>query len=166
MATLSAPEPLAPHHEIDRFDCGKSVLNDYLLHHAIQAQQSGSAKTFVVCDATRVVGYFSLTVGQVQTHETSERIRHGMGRYPIPVVLLARLAVDVHFQGQGVGVGMLQVAIRKTLHIAEQVGIRAILTHPIDSEAEAFYRRFGFEPSPISDRQLLLLLKDARRIAK
>jgi GNAT superfamily N-acetyltransferase len=86
-----------------------------------------------------------------------------MGQYPIPVVLLARLAVDRAYQGQGIGVGMLQDAIRRTLLISEQAGIRALLTHPIDANADAFYRRFGFVSSPVRDGQLLLLLKDARR---
>ncbi|MDX1488667.1 MAG: GNAT family N-acetyltransferase [Acidiferrobacterales bacterium] len=161
--TPSSPEPLAVTHRLEGFDCGKSALDEWLLHHARQAQTSGSAKTFVVTDESRVVGYFSLTVGQVDTLDAPERIRQGMGRYPIPVVILARLAVDRSVQGLGIGVGMLQDAIRRTLAIAEQAGIRAMLTHPIDEEATRFYTRFGFVPSPVREQQLLLLLKDARR---
>ena len=111
----------------------------------------------------RVAGYFNLAVGQLDSLEAPERIRKGMGQYPIPVVLLPRLAVDCAYQGHGVGVGMLQDAIRRTLLIAEQAGIRAMLTHPIDADADAFYQRFGFVPSPVREGQLLLLLKDARR---
>lgn len=92
-----------------------------------------------------------------------ERFRQGMGQYPIPVVILARLAVDRRDQARGIGVGLLKDAIRRTLLIADQAGIRALLTHPIDEEAGRFHRRFGFEPSPLRDQQLLLLLKDARR---
>jgi GNAT superfamily N-acetyltransferase len=161
--SLTAPEPLGQQHRIDEFDCGKSALNDWLLSHARQAQGSGSAKTFVVSENGRVAGYFSLTVGQVDTIEAPERIRKGMGQYPIPVVILARLAVNRQDQGCGIGVGMLQDAIRRTLLIAEQAGIRAMLTHPIDEEASRFYTRFGFIASPLRERQLLLLLKDARR---
>lgn len=164
--SLSPPEPLHARHALDDFDCGKSALNDWLLHHARQAQGSGSARTFVVCDGERVAGYFGLTVGQIDTLEAPERVRRGIGRYPIPVVVLARLAVDVDYQGRGLGFGMLQDAIRRTLTIAEQAGIRALLTHPIDAEAEAFYRRFGFESTPVRDRQLILLLKDARRFVQ
>jgi GNAT superfamily N-acetyltransferase len=155
---------LAAQHRLEGFDCGKPALNDWLLRHARQAQGSGSAKTFVVTDdEDRVAGYFSLTVGQVDTLEAPERIRKGIGQYPVPVVILARLAVSREHQGLGIGVGMLQDAIRRTLVIAEQAGIRAMLTHPIDEEAARFYTRFGFIASPLREQQLLLLLKDARR---
>ena len=87
-----------------------------------------------------------------------------MGGYPVPVVLLARLAVALPDQERGIGVGMLQEAIRRTLIIAEQAGVRAMLTHPIDEDAARFYQRFGFEVSPAREQQLLLLLKDARKL--
>ncbi len=162
----SAPEPLGPHHRLEGFDCGKPALNDWLLRHARQAQSSGSAKTFVVGEGDRVAGYFSLAVGQVDTLEAPERFRKGMGLYPIPVVILARLAVDQRDRGRGLGVGLLKDAIRRTFLIAEQAGIRALLTHPIDEDAARFYRRFGFEASPLREQQLLLLLKDARRLPR
>lgn len=161
--SLSAPLPLDGLHRLDEFDCGKPTLTDWLLRHARQAQGSGSARTFVVCDEDRIAGYFSLTVGQIDTLEAPERIRRGMAQYPIPLVILARLAVDLDYQGQGLGFSLLQDAISRTVAIAENAGIRALLTHPIDAEADAFYRRFGFEPTPTHERQLILLLKDARR---
>jgi predicted N-acetyltransferase YhbS len=89
-----------------------------------------------------------------------------MGQYPIPLVILARLAVDLDYQKQGLGYSLLQDAIVRTVAVAEQAGIRALLTHPIDAEADAFYRRFGFEPTPLQNRQLILLLKDARRFVR
>ena len=161
--TLSRPEPLGADHQLEGFDCGKPALDDWLLRHARQAQGSGSAKTFVVADGARVAGYFSLTVGQVDTLDAPERMRKGMGQYPVPVVILARLAVSRQDQGHGIGLGLLRDAIRRTMLIAEQPGIRAMLTHPIDEEAAKFYARFGFIASPLSAQQLLLLLKDARR---
>ena len=161
--TLSRPEPLGADHQLEGFDCGKPALDDWLLRHARQAQGSGSAKTFVVADGARVAGYFSLTVGQVETLDAPERIRKGMGQYPVPVVILARLAVSRQDQGHGIGLGLLRDAIRRTMLIAEQPGIRAMLTHPIDEEAAKFYARFGFIASPLSAQQLLLLLKDDRR---
>ena len=162
--TLGAPEPLLASHRLDDFDCGKPALNDWLVRHARQAQSAGSARTFVVAEAQRVAGFFSLTVGQVDTLEAPPRIRQGMGRYPVPVVILARLGVSVQDQGRGVGIGLLKDAIRRALMISEQAGIRALLTHPMDEEAARFYSRFGFEPSPLREVQLLLLLKDARRV--
>jgi GNAT superfamily N-acetyltransferase len=161
---LRAPAPLAAQHRLEGFDCSKPALNDWLLRHARHAQGSGSAKTFVVAeDDDCVAGYFSLTVGQVDTLEAPERIRKGMGQYPLPVVILARLAVSQQARGRGIGFGLLQDAVRRTMLIAEQAGIRAMLTHPIDEEAARFYTRFGFTASPLREQQLLLLLKDARR---
>lgn len=162
--SLRGPEPLGLQHRLEGFDCGKPALNDWLLRHARQAQGSGSAKTFVVADDDRVAGYFSLTVGQIDTLEAPERIRKGMGQYPLPVVILARLAVSKHDQGRGIGFGLLQDAIRRTMLIAEQAGIWAMLTHPIDQDAAKFYTRFGFIASPLREQQLLLLLKDARKV--
>ncbi len=165
--SLHAPESLGIQHRLEGFDCGKPVLNDWLLRHARQAQGSGSAKTFVTTDEDhRVVGYFSLTVGQVDALDVPERIRKGMGQYPVPVVVLARLAISVRHQGRGIGLGLLQDAIRRTVLIAEQAGIRAMLAHPLDEESERFYTRFGFIVSPLRAQQLLLLLKDARNLAK
>lgn len=163
--TLRAPEPLAEQHRLEGFDCGKPALNDWLLRHARQAQGSGSAKTFVIADEeAHVVGYFSLTVGQVDTLDAPERIRKGMGQHPVPLVILARLAVSREQQGRGIGTGMLKDAIRRTLMIADQAGVRAMLTHPIDEDAARFYIRFGFIPSPLREQQLLLLLKDAKKV--
>ncbi len=160
---MHAPEPLHSKSPLAGFDCGKHSLNDWLLRHALQAQGSGSARTFVVSDGATVLGYYSLVVGHVEPIEAPERVRKGMGQYPIPVMVLARLAVSQTAQGQGIGVGLLQDAIRRTLNVAEQVGIRALLTHPLDDDAARFYQRFGFEPSPLGQDQLLLLLKDAKR---
>lgn len=164
LAPLRAPQPLDASHRLEGFDCGRPGLDDWLVRHARQAQSSGSAKTYVVAQAQRVVGYFSLTVGQIDTLEAPERVRKGMGAYPVPVVILARLAVARQMHGQGVGIGLLKDAIRRTVAVSEQAGVRALLTHPLDDEAARFYLRFGFEPSPARTQQLLLLLKDARKL--
>jgi len=88
-----------------------------------------------------------------------------MGQYPLPVVILARLAMSRQHQGQGIGAGLLRDAIGRKLLIAEQAGIRALMTHPIDEQAEQFYRRFGFETAPLLDQRLyVLLLKHTRRL--
>ena len=153
--TLHAPKPLAAQHRLEGFDCGKPALNNWLLRHVRQAQGSGLAKTFVVAEeGGRVAGYFSLTVGQVDTLKAPDRIRSGMGQYPVPVVILARLAVSQ------------QDAIRRTMLIAERAGIRAMLSHPLDEEAARFYTRFGFIASPLREQQLLPLRKDARKVIR
>lgn len=161
---LYAPQPLDAGHALDAFDCGNPALDEWLIRHARQARASGSARTYVVLDDQRIAGYFSLAVGQIDTLEAPERVRKGMDNYPNPVVILARLAVTLVDQRRGVGVGMLQDAIRRTLAVADQAGVRALLTHPIDEAAARFYLRFGFEASPAREQQLILLLKDARRL--
>jgi predicted N-acetyltransferase YhbS len=161
---LGAPQALDAGHALDAFDCGNPALNEWLIRHARQAHASGSARTFVVADDQRIAGYFSLAVGQIDSVQAPERVRKGMGNYPIPVVILARLAVSVVDQGRGLGVGLLQEAIRRTLALADQAGVRALLAHPIDEAVARFYLRFGFELSPAREQQLILLLKDARRL--
>ena len=161
---LGAPQPLDVRHLLDTFDCGNPALNEWLVRYARQAHASGSARTDVIVDDQRIAGYFSLAVGQIDSLEAPDRVRKGMGNYPIPVVILARLAVAMIDQGRGLGVGLLQDAIRRALVVADQAGVRALLTHPIDEAAAHFYLRFGFEASPAREQQLILLLKDARRL--
>lgn len=161
---LAAPQLLDAEHSLDAFDSGSPALNEWLVRHARQAHASGSARTYVVVDDRRIAGYFSLAVGQIDSLEAPERVRKGMGKYPVPVVILARLAVSLADQGRGLGVGMLQEAVRRALVVADQAGVRALLTHPIDDSAARFYLRFGFEASPAREQQLILLLKDARRL--
>ncbi len=161
---VGPPQPLDAAHLLDAFDCGNPALNEWLVRYARQAHASGSARTYVVVDGQRIAGYFSLAVGQIDSVEAPDRVRKGMGNYPIPVVILARLAVAMVDQGRGLGVGLLQDAIRRTLMVADQAGVRALLTHPIDEAAARFYLRFGFEASPAREQQLILLLKDARRL--
>lgn len=159
------PAHLGTEHILAGFDCGVESLNLWLIRNALQADRGGSARTFVVqnSETGTVAGYFSLTVGQVDISEAPERFSRGLGRYPIPVVLLARLAVDLRFQGQGLGGAMLHDAVRRTFTLAENVGIRAMLVHPANEAAEAFYMQYGFVGSPIREQQLMLLLKDAKK---
>lgn len=161
---LAAPRPLEAGQVLDGFDCGNGALNEWLIRHAGQAHASGSARTYVVVEDQHIAGYFSLTVGQIDSLQAPERVRKGVAHYPIPVVILARLAVSRVFQGRGLGTGLLQDAIRRAVVVAEQAGVRALLTHPIDEAAARFYLRFGFEASPAREQQLILLLKDARRL--
>ncbi len=165
MMPMCAPRLLAATHKLAEFDCGQAELNDWLQNIARQAHGSGSAKTFVVVGAQEnVIGYYSLAVGNVANLYVPERIRKGMGRHPVPVMLLARLAVSVLHQGRGIGTGLLKDAIRRTLLASEHAGIRAMLVHPIDDDAAHFYASHGFEASPMRAQQMLLLLKDAKRL--
>ncbi len=161
---LSPIEKLRSEHDTSTFDCGKEELNRFLKRFALINQQANSAQTYVACRGSVVVGYYSLTVGGVAHKDTPERVSRGMARYPIPVIILARLAVDKREQGKGIGKGHLKDALLRTAQAAEIAGIRALLVHAKDEEALAFYERFDFEPSPTDPHHLFLLVKDIRRI--
>ncbi len=163
-APYAAPVPLSATHNCKDFDCGNPALDEWLRRHALQNQRANAARTFVVCERNRVVGYYSLAVGAVDYATASERVRKGLARHPVPVMILARLAVDLSYQKKRIGQGLLKDAVIRTLQAAEIAGIRAILVHAKDERARSFYERVGFEPSPLSPLQLMLLLKDIKKI--
>jgi GNAT superfamily N-acetyltransferase len=155
-------EKLTKDHSLSSFDCGKASLNDWLKRFALISQQSDAARTYVIQSGGRVVAYYSLTAGSVRKEESPARIAKGLASHPIGVILLARLAVHRTEQGKGLGKALLIDALTRCLEAADTIGARAILVHAIDDEAAAFYRRFGFEPSPLEPNQLMLLMKDLR----
>lgn len=160
---ISAPEKLGPAHDTDGFDSGVAALDLWFRRHALASQRADTARTFVVCQGKTVVGFHSLAVGAIDQASAPARVTQGIGRHPIPVMLLARLAVDRRHAGQGIGRGLLKDAILRTTQAAELAGIRAILVHAKDAAARSFYEKYGFEPSPLDPLQLLLLMKDARK---
>ncbi len=163
---LSAPEKLQALHILDDFDCGIPILNTWLHRYAMQNQKAGSANTFVVHTENRVVGFYSLTVGSVEHGTAPPRVKKGLARYPVPVMILARLAVDQHVQGKGIGKGLLKDAITRTLIVSEHAGIRAVFVHAKDENARMFYQQFDFESSPVDPFKMMLLMKDAIRTVK
>ena len=163
---LSLVEPLAAHHVVDSFECGKPPLDQFLQRFALVNQKTGSARTYVVCRSRRVVGYYSLVVGAVEHARAPLRIGKGLPRHPIPVMLLARLAVDVREQGRGLGRALLKDALSRTDRAADIAGIRALLVHAKDDEARAWYEAHDFEPSPADPYHLFLLMKDLRAVLR
>jgi len=159
---FTEPEPLGPDHVVEGFDCGQTSLNIWLMRHARQAAAVGSARTYVVVDAHqgRVVGYHALAAAALEREAATARIVKGMPQYPIPVVLLARLAVDLSVAGRGLGAWLLGDAMTRTLAAAETIGVRAMLVHAIDQDTAAFYLRHGLEASPTDRRHLMILIKD------
>ncbi len=141
------------------------MLDTWLIEHARAATGAGAARAYVVCDREqddRVVGCFALNAGGVDPASAPPRVRAGMPRHSIPVVLLARLAVDLSVQGHGLGALLLADAICRWLAAAESVGVRALLVHAKDESARAFYVRFGFVVSLTDLLHLTLLVKDLR----
>ena len=162
MPRFSEPEPLGPDHAVEGFDCGQTSLNIWLMRYGRQAAAVGSARTYVVVDADqgRVVGYHALAAAALEREAATTRIVKGMPQYPIPVVLLARLAVDLSVAGRGLGPWLLRDAMTRTLAAGETIGVRAVLVHAIDEDAAAFYVRHGLEASPTDPRHLMILIKD------
>jgi GNAT superfamily N-acetyltransferase len=161
---LSPPEKLSPDHDLSQFNSGETVLDDWLRRRAIQNEGSGASRTYVVCAGTRVAGYYSLAVGAVSHAGSPGRVRRNMPD-PVPVMILGRLAVDISFQGQGIGVGLLRDAVLRTVSAADIAGIRAILVHAISDAAKGFYERCGFVASPVEPMTLMIPLADAVKIA-
>lgn len=164
MSAVGIIEKLRLDHGLDGFDCGKEELNRFLKRNAWTNQQANSAQTYVLARQLVVVGYYSLAAGAVAYADASERVRKGLARHPVPVVLLARLAVDVTCQKQGIGPALLEDALRRTAQAAETIGARALLVHAKDADAKSFYEHFNFEPSLSDPYHLLLLLKDLKRM--
>lgn len=164
----TAPEPLRGMHSLQEFDCGEPSLTDWLRRYARQAEATGSARAFVSTDdGNRVVGYFALAAGAVQPADATLRLLKGQSqRFPVPVVLLARLAVDRGHQGKGLGVSLLQSALLKFVEAAEVIGARALVAHALNENAARFYMRFGFEASPTDSLHLILLDKDLRKLVR
>jgi len=160
---LSAVESLRRQHAVAAFDCGtQPALNEWLRQFAWMNQRNESARTYVVHRGGSVVGFYSIAAGSVRKEEVPARVAHGLANHPVPVVLLARLAVDKSEQGGGLGKALLKDALHRIAAAADIIGARAVLVHAINERAAAFYRHFGFEPSPIDDLHLMLLMKDLR----
>ena len=157
-------EKLHADHNIEIFDCGREELNRYLLRYARVNQQAGAAQTYVGLVGDSIVGYHTLAVGQVSREEAPERLTKGLARHPVPIMLLARLAVDERWKGQGVGKALLKDAMQRTLQAADIAGICALAVHAKDEDARNFYQRFDFLPSATDPMHLFVLLKDVRKI--
>lgn len=155
-------EPLNRTHAVEAFDCGVDALNGYLWRHAIANHNAGAGRTYVAIAGEEIAGYFTLAVAQVEHAEAPERLAKGLAKYPIPLMLLARLAVANSWQGKGLGSGLLKDAMQRTMAVAEIAGIRALSVQAKDDAARTFYERFGFMPSSTDPQRMFLLLKEIR----
>jgi GNAT superfamily N-acetyltransferase len=164
LASLSKIEPISAAHFVDEFDCGEPELTDWLRRFALTSHRDESARVYVTHRDGRVVGYYALATGAVARSEASPRIARGQANRPIPVIILARLAVDTAEQGRGLGGLLLRDALHRVASAANIVGVRALLIHAQNEDARAWYLRMAeFEESPVAPLQLMLLTKDLRR---
>jgi len=159
-------EKLQRTHAVEQFTCGQPELDRFLIRHALRAQQANSSQTYVGLSCNIVIGFYSLVASEVRHADAPERVVKGMPRHPIPILVLARLAVHIEWQGRGIGAGLLLDALGRTLQVADMVGVRALVVHARDDSAARFYRHFGFAPSPTDSRHLFMLIKDIRAAAE
>lgn len=157
-ATVGSPQLLTDNHVLNDFDCGEPLLNDWLKRRALANQARGASRTFVVVDnRKRVIGYYALSAGAVAHRDSTGAVRRNMPD-PIPVIVLARLAVDRNAHGKQLGGALLRDAVSRALSVSENAGVRALLVHALHEKAKAFYRHYGFEESPMDPMTLMLRL--------
>ena len=149
---------------VDGFDCGQPALNQFLQRYALVSQKANSAQTYVCCQADVVVGFYSLAAGSVDPESAPPRTMKGLARHPVPVLILARLAVDQNHQGKGLGKALLRDALLRTAQAADIAGIRCLLVHAKDDAARKWYEAWEFEPSPTDPYHLFLILKDLKAL--
>jgi GNAT superfamily N-acetyltransferase len=159
---LSAPQPLAATHQVGDFNCGEASLDEWLKRKALANQLSGASRTFVVADEkSRVVGYYALAAGAVSHLMATGGVKRNMPD-PIPVMVLARLAVDRQTQGAKLGAALLQDAVHRSVTVSQNAGVRALLVHALHERAKQFYEHYGFQESPQHPMTLMLRLSAAK----
>jgi GNAT superfamily N-acetyltransferase len=164
VSDYGAIEKLRREHILDSFDCGKEDLNRFLKRQAWNNQQANSAQIYVLAQDLIVVGYYSLAASSISHDAATDRVKRGLARHPVPIILLARLAVDTSVQGRGIGPALLKDALMRTAKAADTIGARALLVHAKDDNAKVFCEHFTFEPSPSDPYHLLLIMKDLLRL--
>ncbi|WP_287599976.1 GNAT family N-acetyltransferase [Thiothrix sp.] len=158
MGTLSLPVPILASHGLGEFCSGEEILDHWLKRRALKNEAAGASRTYVVCDGLQVVGYYALATGSAMLDAAPGKIRRNMPD-PIPLIILGRLATDVCYQGQGLGRGLLKDALLRSLQVAQQVGVRALLVHALSEQAKQFYLHHGFVESPLDGMKLFLPLQ-------
>jgi GNAT superfamily N-acetyltransferase len=157
---------LDPGDDLSKFHSGEQTLDEFLQWFAHSMHKAGGPRTYVAVDRGVIVGYYSLVASSIERTSAPVRLAAGMGRYPIPITLIARMAVDERRQGEGIGSGLLLHALVTSLRAADEVGSRAVEVHAISEAAKSFYEKFGFNPiDPVHNpRDLYLLMKEIRWI--
>jgi GNAT superfamily N-acetyltransferase len=159
---LSSPQPLVTAHRLDDFACGEAVLDEWLKRRALANQLSGASRTFVVVASDqRVFGYYAMAAGAVSHQIVTSAVRRNMPD-PVPVMVLARLAVDHRAQGLKLGGALLQDAVNRAVAVSQNAGVRALLVHALDDRAKQFYEHYGFQASPLHPMTLMLRLNTVK----
>ncbi|OKH55235.1 GNAT family N-acetyltransferase [Calothrix sp. HK-06] len=158
---MQAPQPIKSEHKSDDFDSGNADLNEWLKKRALKNEASRASRTYVVTVAQSMIAYYCLANGSVINTTAPGKVRRNMPAQ-IPVMVIGRLAVDINWQGKGIGYALVRDATLRTLQAAEIAGIRAIIVHAISEEAKKFYEKCGFIPSPVAPMTLMVTIADAK----
>jgi GNAT superfamily N-acetyltransferase len=158
-------EKLARSHDVTSFDCGVEPLNMFLQRYARQNQKADAAQTYVGLMDDQIIGFYTLVAAQIEFDHAPDRLRKGLARHPVPIILLARLAVQTGLQGRGIGHGLLRDATLRAIQAAEIAGVRAIVVEAKDEKARSFYQRFGFADGFANPNILYVLTKDLRVVS-
>jgi GNAT superfamily N-acetyltransferase len=159
--SYEGPALLEASHDVDRFDCGDETLNRWLRTKARHNQREGGSRTWVVLDERRVVAFYASSTAVLMRSRAPKRAARNQPD-PLPAVLLGRLAVDTEHKGRGLAAALLKHFVLKSLEVAELTGVRLLLVHAKNETARQFYMKYGFEPSPVDDMTLIMLVKDLR----
>jgi GNAT superfamily N-acetyltransferase len=157
-------EKLSRQHITAAFDCGEQALNDFLSRYALINRSSDSAVTYVACDGDDIIGFYTLVTGAVNVDGAPERLKKGLPRHPVPVMILARLAISRERKGEGLGKWLLKDAIKRTLAVADIAGVRAMMVHAKNVAVADFYASLGFSPSEFDPLHLYVLTKELRKL--
>jgi GNAT superfamily N-acetyltransferase len=162
--TFTPPRPIRAGDDLAGFAAGAAELDDWLRRRALANETTGASRTFVTCPSGDgpVAGYYALAAGSIDPADAPGRVRRNMP-LPIPVVVLARLAVDRPHQGLGLGSSLLRDAIVRSVAAASEIGLRAMLVHALGQNALAFYERLGFTASPPRHLTYVATLTDLRQ---
>jgi GNAT superfamily N-acetyltransferase len=155
---ITAPEPLTKAHLVERFDCGKAALNDWLKFRAIK-NEGRSSRCFVICENNAALGYYVLATGAV-THDNAPRALKANLPNPTPVMVLGRLAVDKDYQRRGIGSDLLQDALKRALQASRSVGAMAVIVQAKDDDAIPFYASFGVRTFGNDRRKLFITMAE------
>jgi len=164
---FAATQPFdSKRHQVQSFGCGQPALDAWLQAYAGQSQRRDAARTFVTASGDgAVLGFYTLVAAQVEHASATAAVRRGMSKhFPIPVALLARLAVDGPYQGIGLGRSLLLDALRRVMRASDELAVRAVTVEALDQHAASFYQRFGFQPSALGPETLMVSLDVVRRV--
>ncbi|CAN5220208.1 GNAT family N-acetyltransferase [soil metagenome] len=159
---MLGPCPIEEGFDTSEFDSGVDALDTYLKRYARQTQKREGARTYVVLEANRVVAYYTIVFGAIEWMEAPEHVRKGLGKYPIPVLILARLAVDKGWAGKGLGNSLLLDALQRAMAASEIAGLRAVLVDAMDDVARRFYEKRGFRAWPADSNRLFVTMLELK----